>query len=308
MIEWLEHPDVEVPPRLLDKDQKNPQNLGTKSVVAELHPSVAEEFEEESFLRRLKSRVEFRHQAALALASPSPSTRISCAAVPRSYRREEPHTQRRRQAITSNGTEVPMNLYAGFVKLSDEDADTDDPDKFSGGSLAGWYLICNGRMLLFADKSRFTGWGDDVADYHPQYRRFRGYAYLSGDSPHALEHGQDRRRRGQPHLAVVRNEIVAALREARTVMNRIKPEAPGSAPRSSPMTDQTQGSESDRLVELPKSEKLVVPSGGRAADEEHQADRLRVAVDRFEEVAETLGRRSARRSASERSTITTPGR
>jgi hypothetical protein len=50
--------------------------------------------------------------------------------------------------IIANGYTVRLRLYAGFVELSDEGANTDDPDKFSGGSLAGWYLICNGRMLL----------------------------------------------------------------------------------------------------------------------------------------------------------------
>ena len=41
---------------------------------------------------------------------------------------------------------------------------------------AGWYVYCNGRMVLDADRSRTTGWGepDMVPRFHNQYARFRG--------------------------------------------------------------------------------------------------------------------------------------
>ena len=42
-----------------------------------------------------------------------------------------------RDELSTNGDQVEMELFAGFVQLKDEDADTDDPDEFSGGSLAG---------------------------------------------------------------------------------------------------------------------------------------------------------------------------
>lgn len=47
---------------------------------------------------------------------------------------------------------------------------------------AGWYIACNGRVVLSADQSRTTGWdsiGHDTAGvpkYHNQFSRFRGYA------------------------------------------------------------------------------------------------------------------------------------
>lgn len=49
----------------------------------------------------------------------------------------------------------------------------------SSPSEAGWYVSCNGRMILSADQSRTTGW-DSIADdgvpkYHNQFSRFRGY-------------------------------------------------------------------------------------------------------------------------------------
>ena len=33
--------------------------------------------------------------------------------------------------------------------------------------------------MIAADTSRLTGWGLEGANYHPQFRRFRGYAFMS---------------------------------------------------------------------------------------------------------------------------------
>lgn len=55
---------------------------------------------------------------------------------------------------------------------------------------AGWYVICNGRIILFADRRDVTGWGaveenaqTVVPAYHGQYARFRGVVtFDSSDS------------------------------------------------------------------------------------------------------------------------------
>ncbi len=50
---------------------------------------------------------------------------------------------------------------------------------------AGWYVICNGRVILAADKSVDTGWGDSELGvaFHPTLARFRGIIYFeSNDS------------------------------------------------------------------------------------------------------------------------------
>lgn len=45
--------------------------------------------------------------------------------------------------------------------------------------LAGWYVFCNDRLLLWADQSDITGWGLSPAPkFHQQFNYFRGYAYL----------------------------------------------------------------------------------------------------------------------------------
>ena len=48
---------------------------------------------------------------------------------------------------------------------------------------AGWYVICNGRVVLAADKSEVTGWGAAVLPtFQPKYRPFVGVAlFMAGD-------------------------------------------------------------------------------------------------------------------------------
>lgn len=46
---------------------------------------------------------------------------------------------------------------------------------------AGWYVFCNGRLVLFADKTNVTGWGSEYRAYHPALANFRGYVYFESE-------------------------------------------------------------------------------------------------------------------------------
>jgi hypothetical protein len=42
----------------------------------------------------------------------------------------------------------------------------------------GWYVFCNGRMVLEADKTSLTGWGDGMPNFHSKYNHFVGLVYF----------------------------------------------------------------------------------------------------------------------------------
>ena len=47
---------------------------------------------------------------------------------------------------------------------------------------SGWYIFCNGRMILYADQSETTGWGtDSVPIHHPSHAAFRGYVFFQSN-------------------------------------------------------------------------------------------------------------------------------
>lgn len=56
---------------------------------------------------------------------------------------------------------------------------------------AGWYLYCNGRLIVAADKSSLTTWKDienksSGVSFHNQYASFRGIVLFSSDNPALL--------------------------------------------------------------------------------------------------------------------------
>ncbi len=76
--------------------------------------------------------------------------------------------------IEVRGGRVVVRIFAGIAEPS--------PQK------AGWYVVCNGRMVLEADQNEVTGWGK-LADtkgvvapkYHNTFARFRGYAFFDSE-------------------------------------------------------------------------------------------------------------------------------
>ena len=80
--------------------------------------------------------------------------------------------------IEKNISDVKVQVFAGIGDYS--------PDK------AGWYIFCNDRMVLEADKSYVTGWkttGQDegsIVKYHNDYAMFRGAIFFDADDSKKL--------------------------------------------------------------------------------------------------------------------------
>jgi hypothetical protein len=51
----------------------------------------------------------------------------------------------------------------------------------------GWYIFCNDRMIVSADRTERTGWGfRGTPSYHPKFNRFKGFAFIESDDPKKL--------------------------------------------------------------------------------------------------------------------------
>jgi len=52
---------------------------------------------------------------------------------------------------------------------------------------AGWYVYCNGRLVLHADQTTLTGWGvDGIKRHHPSLAAFRGFVFFESDDSEKL--------------------------------------------------------------------------------------------------------------------------
>lgn len=80
---------------------------------------------------------------------------------------------------------VRVRILAGLV----DDLPDDIPDELKPGKVDryGWFVICNDRVVLAADKTDATIWGDDNFNvWHPQYNGFAGFVFFYADDQRKL--------------------------------------------------------------------------------------------------------------------------
>ena len=75
--------------------------------------------------------------------------------------------------------DVDINLFCGLLPKQ-SDVWTQDN--------SGWYIICNGRVVLYADQTEITGWtgGSGLPMFQPKNRGFIGLASFSSNVPDSL--------------------------------------------------------------------------------------------------------------------------
>ena len=80
---------------------------------------------------------------------------------------------------------VSVEIIAGMAAPPPEGTEPDD--KVDGEKRFGWYVVCNGRVVLAADKSAVSGWGsDNWPQWHRQYAGFVGIVLFTASNAAAL--------------------------------------------------------------------------------------------------------------------------
>lgn len=84
-----------------------------------------------------------------------------------------------------DGDEVMVEIIGGMAAPPPESIDPDEGDE--GDKRFGWYVACNGRIVLAADKTSVSGWGtDDWPQWHYQYSGFIGIILFTAPNAAAL--------------------------------------------------------------------------------------------------------------------------
>lgn len=156
------------------------EETGTKIVTAPLRSDASTQFGSKNFRNSLGRQIESSQQQYIdrnlrivfdgktLIASPWKLVRGQ--GIEPMFVEDEVETKR--------GT-VKRRIYAGLEKSSPQEA--------------GWYVFCNGRLVLEADQTSVTGWerGDDeqgvtMPKFHGQFARFRGYVFLDAEDASLL--------------------------------------------------------------------------------------------------------------------------
>jgi hypothetical protein len=112
--------------------------------------------------------------------------------------------------------EVKVELFASLAQRKDHEWK---------GETAGWYVLCNGRIVLSADKTELTGWGAGaLPQFHTgKFRGFVGIAFFQSNNPLELPWTTTKRglNRESPVFQRARNEMRSIARPIITFLDSL---------------------------------------------------------------------------------------
>ncbi|WP_458244928.1 ATP-binding protein [Streptomyces sp. MAI_2237] len=275
-----------------DYNPEGDQPRGTHIVVKNLHDTVAEDFASSQTVGNLRYQLRLRHREAMdrgmrivlqgeAVTPFIPQLQQSDAVRPLF------------KQITLNVDEKPVNvrLYAGVTDAGGPE-DDDQAELFPRERDAGWYVFCNNRLLIAADRTTLTGWGDGLPVYHPQYRRFRGYVFI--DSAYNELLPWNTTKTGVDQDSRVWRKIVTEIKQAGSeviqMLNRVKSERQNSElPDDRPIAQALTRAKPVRLGEITLSPRFNYPAP-KAATVRPNMRKIQYSVEkhRYDAVAEAL--------------------
>lgn len=144
-------------------DDASLDNIGTYICVSNLHTEVSNMYEDEQFLNALCDEIE-------TLLNFSLEKKIEIKLNGRALSKKgielifDDHTS---TPYIDEGEKdgVRYKIIAGLGSIGDP-------------SISGWYIYCNDRMVLDADKTLITGWGDSIPKWHINHVMFRGVVFI----------------------------------------------------------------------------------------------------------------------------------
>jgi hypothetical protein len=277
---------------------------GTKVRVTRLHDTVRQDFKNPLVTGQLREQLRLRHQGAIkeemAISLndetldpflPALLSGTKFQPLNKSYTLQQPDGQ------------VYVRIAAGIVappRQRETFIDEGRAENFTDTGDAGWWVFCNDRLLLMRDRSRETGWGNGAAAYHPQYRLFRGYVFLTAANTKLLPWNTTKTGVDQDSRVwrQVQSDLKIALAEIQSVINRLKAEREDSTdtsdPDQAPFTHALANTTSTPLNKLePRDTVLAPPPKRRRRRSNLKKIQYSVEVPRFIEVANDLGTANA---------------
>lgn len=181
---WLQSDD---PPWDFDiiEDQNLDEN-GVEIVVDDLIEGTKFAFENPAFIQNLRRTIARDYSIHLNRGLKISVDENPVRGVPIEFRQGEEYAPMRTDYKDwVNGEEVSVEIIGGMAALPPESIDPDETE--NGDKRFGWYVACNGRIVLAADKTDVAGWGTlDWPQWHRQYSGFIGIVLFTAENAAAL--------------------------------------------------------------------------------------------------------------------------
>jgi hypothetical protein len=146
-------------------------NLGTRIAISELYEDVQHRLNDGLFLTQLKDRIARTYSFFIGRV-------VEITVNGLEIKKESFDIGKNYASEKFKSGKVSCNITAGIAATTGE--------AFRDRN-AGWFVFCNGRAVLFADKSNLTGWGGEgLPIFQPKHRPFLGTAFFVSPNPEEL--------------------------------------------------------------------------------------------------------------------------
>jgi len=155
----------------LDDKTKTPNHTGTSIKIKNLNPSISKKFSDEKSISELKDKIAKTFSvfisSGLSIIINGESLSSS---LPEFTQSSDIEISRKKieQIIDSKRIDILILVGIGNTKTR------------------GWYVFCNGRLILRENTDYRTGWGVEYPNYHPKYNAFSGIIFFSSPNVELL--------------------------------------------------------------------------------------------------------------------------
>ena len=179
VIEWMdiETADWRIPIDRLE-GTADETKAGTKIVISKLNEEISEAIKAPTFANQLFRKIQSAYPFYLGKYL---NIFINEKQIPGEDFRFSQSSDIRPNIETCEDGNVKITLICGFLPRDD------DYDKWTTEK-SGWYIVCNGRVVVHADKTSLTGWGLQriLPQFMPKNRGFLGIVFFSSSMPEEL--------------------------------------------------------------------------------------------------------------------------
>ena len=180
--EWLGHDVWE-----FDMDDSPVENIGTIIRVQDLYRNISKEFADSTFVNSLIRTIERDYVRFIERGFQIKINDTVVKAQPYAAKTSKDFQPYRKIYKDDN---VEVEIIAGMAASppdSNDPAAGNDPVERTEVGYFGWFVFCNDRVVLAADKTERTVWGNEgFSRWHPQYNGFTGILLFRATDPNLL--------------------------------------------------------------------------------------------------------------------------
>jgi hypothetical protein len=182
-----------------------------------------------------------------------------------------------------DGKDVSIEVFGGMSAPppeSNEPEEGEEDEKFFG-----WYVVCNGRIVLAADRTNISGWGtDEWPQWHPQYAGFIGIVIFTAADAAALPLTTTKRsvdvssevyRRARPRMREVTRKWIGYTNARKSALDDAKQIEAKAQPVS--------------IYAVQRAQTVRLPSLAARASEQMATVNYSVPLQKFKQLAKELG-------------------